>query len=254
MEKLLKINKNLKFGYADLMEVIDPDHKFTLRDVLKACVSSKIPMDILKSILQCDYIEDYWKELNSKKFKNDGEIEYLQLSWISSIDEFEGVVGSGHAWDFSGIGKEGDIPQDLIDNCPKKEIERMKRENYTQSYAIEFTPVYELAGLPIKITNSINIEDWRGVNEAKNKTKFYNNMNTKLDVQPSITLIEVLYWIFWELSFVGSPERRDEQINILNERVDKFKQAEKDGTLGEITIPWEDVKKKLKDKYLNKEI
>jgi len=249
MEKLLKINKNLRFNYTDLMEVIDPNHKFTLKDVLRACVSSKIPMNILKSILQCDYIEDYWKELNSKKFKNDGDIEYLQLSWVSSIDEFQGVVDSGHSWEFSGIGKEGVIPQDIVDNFPKKEIERMKKENYTQSYAIEFTPIYKLAGLPIQIKNSINVEDWRGIREAKNKKKFYDKMNTALDVQPSITLIEVLYWILWELSFCGSPEQRDEKKEDITSRVDEYKKAKEDGTLDQIMVPWEDVKKKLMDKF-----
>lgn len=245
MEKLLKINKSLEFDYSDLMRVVDPNHKFTLRDVLRACINSKIPIEVLKQIIQCDYIEDYWKECNSKKFRNDRGMEYLELSWISEIHHFKGVTDSGHVWSFHGVGKEGVIPQDIINHYPKKEIDKMIKEKYREGYAIEFTPMYKLTGLEIKINNKINVEDWRGIDKTTNKKRFYENMNTELDVQPSITLIEVLYWIFYELSFCGSLENRDTMMSKVLSRVDDYKKAKKEGTLKVVNFdklkkePWD---------------
>jgi len=231
MEKLLKINKNLRFDYCDLMKTVDPNHKFTLRDVLRACIQSKIPTTILEDILQCDYIVDYWKEATSKRFRNDGEMEYLELAWLSEIDEFDGEENSGHHWCFHGIGKEGHIPDQ--EHLTKTEIKKLKKEKYRQGYAIEFSRMYKLAGYPIKIKNKISVEDWRGIDNVpqSHKKDFYDNMTTELDVQPSITLIELLYSIFWELSFCGSPEQRDDKCENISKTVDDFKKAKQDGTL-----------------------
>jgi len=246
MEKPIKITKSLKFNFYDLMRDVDTEHEFTLRDVLNACMKSKIPLEILQAMLRCNYIEQYWKEMKSKKFKNDGDgIEYLELAWNGTIDEYKGKQDSSSSWHFNGVGKKGYIPDDLLGFCSKKEIAKMKKEGYRQSYAIEFRPMYALANFPIKIRKEIKIEDWRNY---KKKLKKKEDIFTIIDVQPSITLMELLYWIFWELSFCGSPEKRDGISADLDERVKELDKAKKEGRLDEITVPWEEVKKNLKKK------
>ena len=71
MDDGIKITKDLKIDFDDLMLRVDFSHEFTLRDVLRACVHSEIPIEILQAMLRCNYIEDYWKEAESKDF--DGE-------------------------------------------------------------------------------------------------------------------------------------------------------------------------------------
>jgi len=248
MDKPIKITKKIKFGFSDLMRNIDPNYKFTLKDVLRACVNSEISLTVLQEIIHCPYLEEYWKEMNSKKFKNDGDIEYLELSWASEINEYDGKIDSGHMWNFNGMGKEGVISEDIIKFSSKAEINKLKKENYRQSYAIEFTPMYELSNYDIRIEKYLSVSDWRKYEKLKTK-KDFEDIYTKLDVQPSITLVELLYWIFWELSFCGSPKQRDDKGDEIGEIVKEFEKAKAEGTLNDITIPWEEAKKKLIDKF-----
>ena len=242
---MIKITRRLKFNFCDLMEPIDYDHEFTLRDVIWACKNSKIPMDVLSDILQCSYIGLYFDEMQSKKFKDGGYIEYLELSWVGTIYKFGGKEDSGHSWHFNGIGREGIIPEDLLKTCTKAEINKMKKEKWRQGYAVELTPIYELANYSIKVRKEITVADWRDY-EKKNHPR---DLNTSIDIRPSITLLEVLYWVFWELSFMGSPEKRDKQSKELNERAAEIIKAIDEGRIDEITRPWEEVKKEIKKKF-----
>lgn len=245
MKNMIKITKKLKFNFCDLMEPIDYDHKFTLKDVILACKNSKIPIEVLSQILRCSYIDQYFDEMQSKKFKDNGCIEYLELSWVGRIDKFGGKEHSGHSWHFNGIGKEGVIPEDLLKNCTKAEIKEMKKNKYRQGYAIEFTPMYELSNYPIRVCKKIYVSDWRDYKKKKHP----RDLEKTIDIQPTITLLEVLYWIFWELSFMGNPERRDKKSEELNEAAAEITKAIDEGRIDEVTVPWEEVKKKLKKKF-----
>ena len=144
MDNTIKITKDLIFDFDDLMKDIDFRHEFTLRDVLRSCMNSKIPLDILQPLLRCNYIKDYWEEAESKEFKEDmGGMEFLEVYWEGSCDkdEEEEICSSG--WSFHGYGVDKD-------------------EGFSQGYAIEFSPMYDLAGFPIKIKKEMRIEDWNG--------------------------------------------------------------------------------------------
>ena len=252
MEKPVKITKSLKFDFWDLMREVDPDHEFTLRDVLSACMRSNIPIDILQAILRCNYIKDYWKEMKSKKFQDkDRDLEYLELAWMGDVHEFDGEINYSSYWSFNGIGKKGQLPDDILKHCTKKEIAKMKKEGYRQSYAIEFSPIYTLSNYPIKICKELKVEDWR---DYERKIKKKKDLWKTIDLRPSITLVELLYWIFWELSFCGSPEQRDGKLADLDKSVKELDDAIKEGRIDEVTIPWEDVKIDLKNKVKSKRV
>jgi len=239
MIEKIKITKNLKFDYCDLMLSVDMDHEFTLKDVLRIVTHSKVDRGILERILQCPYIFDYWKEVNSKKFQNDSDIEYLEVGLTGEIDKFGGKINSSTCWSFYGLGKKGVIPKDLMENCTKKEIAKMKKDKWQQSYAIEFSPMYKLANYPIKVSDKIVITDWIGHKEKKD---IYKN----IDIKPTITLLSLLFVVFWELSFCGNIKQRDDRIKELKRRCDEFKKAKAEGRLDEVSIPWSEVKKRIK--------
>jgi hypothetical protein len=94
--------------------------------------------------------------------------------------------------------------------------------------------MYELADYPIRLGKDINFTNYDI--DPKDRSA---NMDNSIDVAPSITLIELLYWVFWELSFLGSPEKRDKEKNELKRRVEDLKS----GKLK--TIPWETVKRRM---------
>ena len=235
MDKI-KITEDMEFDFQDLMEEIDLTHEFTLKDVLEACMNSVIPIDILSDLLQCPYIEDYYKEMSKEKTDEVRDILYLQLSY--AIDQDDDAEYTSHGWTFDGVGEAGLIPQDLLDNCTEEEIKRMREDGYTQKYALEFTPISDLVGYTIKISDEIKIINWN--DKASDEV-------TTIKGKPSIRLIDALYEIFWELSFLGSPEERDEKGEDLLKRVDEYKKAKEDGTLK--LIDFEEVKKTLLEKY-----
>jgi len=235
MSEKIKINKDLKFDYWDLMQMVDQDCEFTLMDVLEACKNSKIPMKILTQILQCLHIPDYYKEAKSRKYRNHGDIDYLRLFLWGSIDTYGGKLNQEWGWAFDGIGKPGHYGKDIEQYIPKKD-----RKTYIQGYAIEFSPMYTLSGLKIKVDPQIHITDHR--------TKDVNKMDIRYDFKPSINLAELLYSIFWELSFCGGIKSRDNKKKSLNDSVRKIKKAIKDDNIDKITVPWEKVKKDMEKK------
>jgi hypothetical protein len=239
MEKNIKIDKNLKFDFADLMINVDLDRKFTLKDVLSVCMKSKIPLPILGAILRCNYIKDYWEEANKKKNDKNYDMDYLEIYWTGSTQTYEGKTSSENMWCFHGVGKEGCVGDDVkeVYKCQKRKIPK----NYRENYAVEMTPINNLANYPIKVRSTLFFEYY----DDKHYEKIY-------DFKPSVTLIELLHAILWELSFLGSIDQRDKKLKELGESLKEIKEAKKNGTLNKITMSYEDFKKKYDQKSKGK--
>lgn len=226
MDNKIKISKNMKFDFSDLMRSVDVDSEFTLRDLLHACINSKIPIEILCELCQCNYIKDYYDEAESKPFENDKNIKHLELTFMGNKDiDLQEKEDNSHYWMFDGVGEKGVMGNDVKQFYSKEEVEKLLSEGYVEKYAIEFSPMFKLADLPIRISNKIIIED--------NLSKEYKI--DKIDFRPSINLIELLYWVFWELSFCGSPSDRDGKLQKLDDTVKQIDDAKKNGTLDDIT-------------------
>ena len=240
--KPIKITKNLKFGYEDLMRKVDFEHEFTLRDVLRAVTKSKIPYVALAQILQCPYLCDYYREAKSKKFVDRGDIEYLEVDWIGDQRTYKRKLEMYNRWDFRGVGKKGQIGDDLKE-WHKTNNKKLPKD-YRESYGMGMTPMYKLANYFIKLGQKIHILNYDS-KTAKDAGIIYN-------FQPSITLVELLYSIFFELSFYGSPARRDAKKKELDGRIEGIRKAEEEGRLDEVLMPWEEVKKRIKKKIKDK--
>ena len=229
----IKITKDMKFELYNLMSYVDAEHEFTLRDVLCACKNSIVPMSLLEELLQCPYIEDYYNEMDKGEKDNDRAMKYLELGYTIEHDDDPSV---SQGWSFYGMGEEGDIPQDIIDHYSEEEVQKMRDEGFAQSYAVEFTPIYDLADYVIKIGNKIHITDWQDLDDKR-----------VIKGQPLIRLIDVLYEIFWELSSLGGPEDRDEKKEKLRQRLDSYEKDKEGGTLK--FVDFEEVKAKFNKKY-----
>jgi len=204
----IQINKDLCFDYPDLMREVDQSTKFTLYDVLKACTQSKIPINILSQILQCNYIQDYYKEAISKPFVDKGDIHHLRIYWWGNKNT------SCQSWGFDGVGKAGHYGKEMEEHIPEAE-----RATYIENYAIEFSPTYELCGYEIRV----------------------DVLDAKYDFHPSITLIELLYAIFWELSFCGSIADRNGKKEEIDKSAKEVDKAIENGTINDITVPFDKV-------------
>jgi hypothetical protein len=97
-------------------------------------------------------------------------------------------------------------------------------------YALDFTPVNELADLPVRLNPNISIQDWRIIEDGEVKIEKF---------ETCFSLLEILTEIFFEISFHGSPQSRDERSGELQEMVKEIE----DGTaklvpfdLGKYTI------------------
>lgn len=236
MENKIKITKDLKFGYEDLIKEIDVSQEFTLRDVLIACMNSKIPIETLSLLLHCSYIRDYITEASSKDFTDEYDLDYLEVYWWGTEElkvRPKGIKECGSMWCFHGIGKLGYIPDDILQYS---ELTEKEKKEYRQPMAIEFSSMYKLADYPIKIRQTMNITNYN---------KDPQDADTIIDFQPSITLIELLYAIFYELSFCGSPEQRDKKIVCLNQLASDVKSGKVK------TYSSEEVFKRLKKKIKN---
>lgn len=99
------------------------------------------------------------------------------------------------------------------------------RDDSDTTWAIDFTPVNDLRDLPVKLANTFTLWDWRTDEPEKQKLKV-----------DCYSLLDVLGELYFEVSFHGSPEDRNERGNELAEIV---KEVE-DGTAK--LVPWEEFK------------
>ena len=138
-----------------------------LRDIF-LLISQNIP--IFSAIAGCPFldemIEDAFK--SPKRNANKEEISVLQLERKAFIDNSDGNSVLNFHFDFCGLGK-----------C--------------DTYAIEFSPIYELTLYPVILNDKLNIEE-------------QESEKPLLSTRIPFTLAEMVKGIIGELSFVGPPD------------------------------------------------
>lgn len=121
------------------------------------------------------------------------DLSYIEIAKYFEWDEHE----AQETVDVSGIGEPD--------------------EHGMTHYGIDFTPVNQLVHLPVRLRPRMEIrKDHKTLGEAP----------------CTFTLLDVLGWIYWEISFYGSPEDRDRQGAELQESVREVEDGR--ATL----IPW----------------
>ena len=166
---------------------------FTLYDVFKlVALAERVTPGIAKTFGMSNF-DLFWDQINKDR-DPDYEVksEYLELYWSAECDmeddlnsedptksELSGLMS------FHGIGP-GCICKDEHCECPE-----------TRGYGIEFTPVNNLAHLPIHVSPSVQFCPPFVQNESD-----FRRTGFQLTIDP--TLWCLITSIFWELTFVDS--------------------------------------------------
>lgn len=241
MDKII-IDEDVDLDYSDLGKKVDFSVPFTLRTILNmVCFSSYIPLDTMQRMLCCPFLFEYLEEAQKQeKNPRDGmeKIEYLEVYWEGDKMTTKGITDCSSMWSFHGMGEKGYVSEDVKEHMFS---DGKVDPEYRTSFAVEFSPINEIADYEIRIRKEMIFEDW----DSKEEDKKY----VKYPFTPDISLFELLYAIFWELSFAGSPQERDGQMVELKRRVDEIEEAKANGTLDQIMIPWETVKENLRKKF-----
>jgi hypothetical protein len=210
----------LLYHFNDELEIEDG---VTFRDLM---LLVRPHCDVLSPIVtkESDTLGKILAEGLDKPEKKSKSLEYVEISWRASVDKYgKDDATDFHKWvSFDGVGRpeEGEHMKDWPADKPVP-------------YALDFTPAYELAGLPLKLNNKLIIYDER---------ESMANAPVLFEAEDNFTLYDVLLGAFWELSFHGDPDARNERLEELNQTVQEIE----DGTAE--LIPWEDVKEKLEER------
>jgi len=182
MEQIV-ISPTLDIRRSDLMLKVDFRKRFTLRDLMRASVSSSevLPIEIAE-LTRCQFVQEFWDEANNTPYcpLMDGKVRALQLTYVAEVFRAEKKTNfTDTYWSLCGILKN------------------------SKSVSIEMNPTYRLSDLPIVLSPNI---EYREFNKKEIKDKF-------LSFCPQITLLELFHAIFWHLSLFGSPESREQTID-----------------------------------------
>lgn len=160
----------------------------TLRDILLLLNSD---LAVFNAVLG-NHCEALVKEGLSPTTEALSELESLELYWHISAynDQFSGYTFPA----FHGVGR------------PNEAGERTY-------YAIEMTPVNQMAHIPLKLNPAFHIYE---VDPDNGKDEEYHFKNAEY------SLGHILHGILWELSFFGPPEKRDSFVEEVNRRVEEI--------------------------------
>lgn len=167
-----KTNKPTKH----LTEYIRIEEGTTLGDIMRFTRKYKLLSKFISEYSNCK-IENFDLEINrTPRINENDKISFLQISWAT---------------------------QKYNEICLLPDFLGISEETGTR-YAIEFSPIYELSHLLVKIDTTLRL-----VSDEICVTKTL-----------PFTLLDVLHAIFSEISFFDSPEQRDETLNDLKEQVE----------------------------------
>jgi hypothetical protein len=139
------------------------DEGVTLGDIFRIVDSNYPLMMFLSQYSWCSHIRDFHHQANEPRVDRDEKILYLEVYPSIEVIESDFYMGFG----FHGVGE----------------------DDY--GYSVSYTPMNELAHLPVKVRTEGQIER-------------YENGQEKITYRPS--LLEVLDAIYWDISFMGGPE------------------------------------------------
>lgn len=228
-EEKVRLAPGYRLQVADLMREIEIADDFTLGDLCQVILDCK-DMDLETfSALVCCPLAPFLAEclrpptaaaapvsdLSSIRLHWQCEYDHPhETRWPPSTSLWLEVDGIGDTWEeYKPGGQWYEEGKDF--------------SNYNH-YAIEMTPLYELRHLPLRIDPVMTIAcTEEGGRES-------------LEIPaPGVTLLPLIYALFWELSFFGTPAERDAKREELQEQARRIEAGE------EKLIPLEDVLKEF---------
>lgn len=205
------ITKHTIYHMGDVCAAED----ITLKDILLLIENIDIYSTLSPMFTKGPWLKEMIAEGLSGK-KKELHMDSIRLSWVYSINN-----------DFYNEGK--DILESYISVSGIV-------DNENESYALEFTPLYELANCKIILDEELIICDERK-ESLKKRREYLDSLSeeeyeqetyypTLLQTRKHFTLYDILHGLFWELSYLGSPIDRDEKLNDLKETARKIDSGE----------------------------
>lgn len=202
----IKLTKDYKLQLYDLMSPIDIDKDFTLGNLCRILVNFD-ELVTLCDIVQCS-LHSFISECLDLEKEADSDLHYLRLTWECVYDNDKNDPWSNLSLHVDAVGETWD------DHQPGgpfyKEGEDHSRYN---NWAISFLPLYKIRDLPIKVNPKMLV---------------YQQLHLEGNSipAPDITLLSLIYWLFWEFSFYGVPKERNEIHADLEKTVQEIKRED----------------------------
>ena len=224
--EMLRLMPGYRLRRVDLMREIELAEDFTVGELcLTIRDSNEINLDTLSALLHCPLAPFLDECLRSSVAPTPApRVSAIQVAWQCEYDqpgESRWSPTTTLRLDVYGVGE---IWQDHLPGG--QWYEAGKDVSRCNTYAIELTPLHELCHLPLTIDPLMRIACSDDPGQAP------------LEIPvPSVTLLHLLYALFWECSFFGTPTERDRQLAELQETVRQIESGEAR------TIPWDQVQK-----------
>jgi len=186
------------FAHTLLFETCSIDEGVTLRDIFKLVNSN---MSTLESVIN-NYCKEYVEVGLEAPFHKDEKLTSLELFWHIDLVDSSRLIGNTIPW-FHGLSTEAN--------------------GRVGQYALDLCSVDKIVDLPIKLSTKFAL-----VPDDYSKTPIEYG-------EADFSLGQILYGIFYELSFHGSPRQQKEFEDELSKRVAQIESGEVE------TIPWDDL-------------
>lgn len=194
-KKLIGDNDPTIIKYLRTYCEIDSDT--TLYDVVNFVRRNKFLCIHMSLYSWCNDIDHYHSEIDNKAVIDENGIDHLEIRWTATCDEHK--EGSFFTFDkeFVGIGR--------------GEKDKNQENYHLETYCVDLCPLNEIAHLKVVLNTNVDIykNNYVTVTDqvllAKSKTCF--------------SLLDVLDAIYWNISFYGSPTKRDEFLEKIDDRM-----------------------------------
>jgi len=223
-------------------DVSEIDKNFTLYDLFRLVYAANTMIPGIPATMGMSNFDEFWQQICKDRDDNDtDEIEYLELYWhigygirkttktgkptdqkkiLGLSDLFDQNI---NVWDDPKVGELSNLMSfhGVGMGCPHRHADWHECGDDCPpdtGYAIEFTPVNNLAHLPIRVSPTIDFYP-----PHVECDRDFHRTGFELTINP--TLWCFITSIFWELTFEGStPDKIEKQRDIVQERLDKAKE------------------------------
>lgn len=199
---------------VDLMSPVEIDKAMTLGDLCRILRSSEeVDLGTLSALIQCPLAPFLDECLLSEEEEPDMGLHTIRLTWTCEY-ELPGGTDEGDVPSPTSLRLDVDaVGETWEDHRPGGHLyEEGKDLSKCNGYAIELTPLYKLRHLLLRIDPVMYVRPFLSRDDS-------GEMEIRA---PETTLLLLINALFWELSFFGTPERRDAELRELRGRVERI--------------------------------
>ncbi len=185
---------NIKGGiFLKMNDFVEMAENVTFGDFFKLLIKEQKHMDLIfAASLYGVPFGLLIKDFNRKTKPSDDEIRHLEIYWFVDFDD-------------DGLSIESDLHG----------ISRKENNDYDEiPFGLDFIPITELKNYPLKLNENLEIRDYSRVREVDNLV---------LRTTKKFTLYEIIHAILYELTWYGTPEKRDDEGQSILDEVRKIK-------------------------------